>query len=111
MTPEELTACFKMKKHPENGFFLEKHYDAPDNIRPASGMIYYYVAENELTDFHKIDCDEYWCFNAGASLEVWTIDETKELKIRLLGIENDHEPSLFIPKGTIFASRHPKNVS
>lgn len=44
-------------------------------IWQGSGSIYYFVAPGEITEFHRIDCDEYWCYNAGSPLEVWSVKD------------------------------------
>ena len=109
MTADGLMKKMGMKAHEENGAFLEAHYKHDGDGRAASGSIYYYVAADEYSEFHRIDCDEYWCYAEGSPLEVWMIDREGKLSIRLLGVEDGCEPMLYIPKGTIFASRHTGN--
>lgn len=111
MTAEELAKRFGMKVHLEHGLFVERHYKYDGNDRPASGSIYYYVDANERTEFHRIDCDEYWSYNAGSTLELWIIMPDGKLQISKCGITNDAEPTIYVPKGAIFASRHAKNVN
>lgn len=110
MTPESLMKHFSMEEHAENGSFVEKHYKHTGDGRPASGMIYYYVAAGERTEFHVIDCDEYWCYTAGSPLEIWCVDESGKLTVNRLGIEEDCEPGVYVRHGIIFASRHPKGA-
>jgi hypothetical protein len=95
-----------MKIHEEKGLFVERHYENKGNERAASGSIYYFVDKDEKTDFHRIDCDEYWCYNIGSTIELWIIDTEEKLNIRKCGITEDAEPSIYIPSGAIFASRH-----
>ena len=71
----------------------------------------YFVDKNEKTDFHRIDCDEYWCYNAGSTLELWIINSDGKLIIRKCGIAEDAEPTIYIPSGAIFASRHSANCN
>lgn len=111
MTSEELAKKFGMKVHEENGLFVENHYKHVGDGRPASGSIYFYVDAEEKTAFHRIDCDEYWIFNAGATLEVWIIMPDGKLQIRNCGITDDAEPTIYVPKGVIFASRHAKGTN
>lgn len=108
MTAEELKNRFSMEAHQENGAFAECHYENREPGRAASGSIYYYVAPGEVTAFHVIDCDEYWCYTAGANLELWQFDEAGVLTRHLLGIEGDAVPLVYLRKGTYFASRHPQ---
>lgn len=108
MTAKELMQKNAMEAHVENGAFLEKHYENKEPGRPASGSIYYYVDCDEITEFHQIDCDEYWCYTLGSPLELWLVDETGEITVKKLGVEDGCEPFVYVKKGTIFASRHEK---
>lgn len=95
----------------ENGVFIEKHYESSKPGRADSGSIYYYVAPGERTEFHRIDCDEYWCHNAGADIELWALSPDGLLKKTLLGTSEAAEPLAFFRRGEIFASRLPKESS
>ena len=106
ITAEELAARFGLEKHPENGAFLERHYEAGAAERAASGSIYYYVAPDEITKFHAIDCDEYWCYAAGTPLQLWQIDPSGNVSVSVLGIEEGCLPFVFVKAGTVFGSRH-----
>lgn len=94
-----------MQAHPENGFFVERHYENPETERAASGSIYYYIAAGERTKFHGIDCDEYWCYTKGAPVEVWQIDVEGVCTVQRLGVEEGCEPAVYIRKGTLFAGK------
>ncbi len=103
---DELMKYFSMEEHPENGQFVEKHYVQEGEGRAASGSIYYYVAPGEKTAFHRIDCDEYWCYVAGDTLDLWQVSPEGEVSVMKLGIEKGAEPFVYVKKGRIFASRH-----
>ncbi len=107
---EDLVKKYNMQKHEENGMFIECNEDNNKNIRPSSGFIYYYVSPGEKTEFHKIDCDEYWSYNAGSAIELWVIDTNGKLNIKYCGIENNAEPTVLFKKGEIFASRLSKDA-
>lgn len=109
MKASELIKKYTMEKHIENGAFIERHYVDDENKRAESGSIYYYVAPGEITEFHRIDCDEYWCYNAGATIETWSFDKDGKLKKQLLGITEGAEPFIFFRRGEIFASRLSKD--
>lgn len=111
MISEELAKRFGMNEHEENGLFVECHYKHVGEGRPASGCIYYYVGADEKTEFHRIDCDEYWSYNAGSTLEVWLIMPDGKMKISKCGITDDAEPTIYVPKGTIFAGRHAEGTN
>lgn len=102
---DELIRRYDADRHVENGMFIERHYPADGSVRPASGSIYYYVKPGERTLFHKIDCDEYWSYNAGSTLELWVIGLDGSLRIMHCGITEGAEPTIRLAAGEIFASR------
>ena len=106
MRADELAMLFDLDKHMENGRFLEKNEPPSGQTRSSSGCMYYYVAPGELTKFHRLDCDEYWCYNAGAVLELWLLSPDGSLRIEKCGVGSGAEPMVRVPKGTVFASRH-----
>lgn len=108
MRADELITRYSVENHPENGVYIERHYPFSGIGRADSGSIYYYVRPGETTQFHRIDCDEYWCYNAGSPLEVWSIRDGI-LKKMICGIMPDAEPILFLQRGEIFASRLSKD--
>ena len=110
MRAEELVKRYAMQTHPENGCFVERHYPAAEPGRPASGSIYYFVGPAERTKFHRVDCDEYWCYIAGTPLEVWQFAKDGSLSVTRLGVEPDCDPLLYIEKGVVFAARHGQQV-
>lgn len=105
MKAKELVQRYAMEQHIENGIFIERHYESDSSDRPDSGSILYYVAPGEYTEFHRIDCDEYWCYNAGATIEVWSFDNDGILHKHFLGTGEGAEPFIFLRRGEIFASR------
>jgi len=110
MRADELAERYAMGPHVENGRFCLCHESAGCGQRPASGSIYYYVSPGERTEFHKIDCDEYWIFNAGCALEIWVIETDGALRIRHCGTAAGAEPKVFFRAGEIFASRLSENA-
>lgn len=105
MTAAELIGRYGADMHVENGLFVECHYPAEGEERPASGSMYYYVRPGERTRFHSIDCDEYWSYNAGSTLELWVVGLDGRLSIRRCGITEGGEPTIRLAAGEIFASR------
>ena len=103
---EELAERYEMQPHVENGSYLECHYEHTGEGRAASGSIYYYVGAQEITAFHVIDCDEYWCYNAGTPLEVWQADPDGAVRMTVLGAGEGCEPLIYLKSGVKFASRH-----
>ena len=105
-TAEELVARFGMSPHVENGSYIEKHFAYDGEGRAPSGSIYYYVAPDERTEFHVIDCGEYWCYTAGSPLDIWLVDKNGTVTVKKLGIDEGCEPFVYVESGTIFASKH-----
>ena len=110
MKANELIKKYNFMPHPEDGLFKIEHYNYEYEGRAPSGSIYYYVFPDIDTRFHVIDCDEYWVYILGSTMELWVIDKNGKLSVKLLGVEEDANPMYFIPKGSIFAARHKKNV-
>lgn len=106
MRAEDLVRQYRMIPHEEDGAFLERHYEDRVSARPASGAIYYYLGPEQKSNFHVIDCDEYWVHNAGTPLEIWLIAADGTLTKKLLGVGLGLEPMVHIPKGTIFGAKH-----
>lgn len=109
MQAKELNRKYCRDEHIERGTFVELGEQRRPGVRDAHGAIYYYVAPGEHTKFHRIDCDEYWCYHAGADLEVWCIDDG-HISVTRLGCGEDCVPLLLIRQGTIFASRSRKDA-
>lgn len=105
MEIQKLTEKYNMKPHEENGSYSECNYQFSEEGRAPSGSAYFYTPPGETTLFHRIDCDEYWSYNAGSSLEVWIVFPDGTLEIKKLGTDEDAEPLLFFPKGVVFGSR------
>lgn len=107
MTAKELMRRYEMHTHVEHGAFLERHDPSPSAGRAASGLMYYYVSPGERTEFHRIDCDEYWCYAEGATLELWTVSEDGHVSTARLGTADGCEPVILVKKGMVFAAKCP----
>lgn len=106
MKAEDLVRQYRMLPHEENGFYLERHYEAEGEARPASGSIYYYLGPTDESQFHVIDCDEYWVHSAGTPLVIWKISPEGVVSRSMLGVGLGLEPLVHIPAGTIFGAKH-----
>lgn len=109
MKAKDLITRYSMDEHPENGVFIEKHYVSDKKGRADSGSMYYYVDPGEITSFHRIDCDEYWIYNAGSDIELWSFTPEGKLKKQMLGVLEGSEPMVYLKSGEIFASRLSKD--
>lgn len=105
VSANELAARFNMQAHEEGGSFFELEPRDTDT-RSACGSIYYHLPQDQVSDFHQIDCDEFWAYSAGDTLELWVIGTDGTLSIELLGASEGAQPLIKIAAGCIFAARH-----
>ncbi len=108
----------EMQKHPEGGYFRETYraqevitetglpsrYSGERNIATA---IYYLLAEDDFSAFHRIKSDEIWHFYQGTGLELFEINTEGNLGKILLGPDPDRgmQFQYTIAAGNWFASR------
>lgn len=108
-TAAELIKRFGLSPHVEGGAFRELYREGFDRSgpRPAHGVIYYMLGEDEMSDFHVLDADEYWLWHAGADIELWSYPQGKpeELKVERMGMGEGAQPCVLMPAGTIFGAR------
>lgn len=110
MKADELIKYFPMEKHVENGLFLVNNPPCDSHERQPSGCMYFYYYPNSDSKFHRLDCNEYWIYSAGAVLEMWLISPNGKLEVKKLGAEAGAQPTILVEAGTIFAGRHKKMV-
>ncbi len=106
---KKLKEGYHLEKHLEGGWFSEIYTSSitSNDGRPIAGSIYLLLIADEISHFHKIDCDEIWYYHAGCGVRIITLDKTGK-KENLLGInpKNNEHPSVIVPKGTIFAAEN-----
>ena len=102
---KNLSKRYQMDPHEEGGSFVDLKAERVAGTRDASGAIYYYLPPDQVADFHVIDCDEYWAFVAGDTLELWIVSPDGKLSAELLGVEASADPLVFVPAGCMFAAR------
>lgn len=80
-----------LEKHVEGGYF-KRVYASQTLIsvpsqqqRPICTSIYYLLAGEDFSAFHRLKSDEIWSFNYGSSLTIYIIDEQGNLKTVVLG--------------------------
>lgn len=105
---EDLKKFYKLEPHVEGGFFSEI-YTSPfsQSNRATAGSIYFLLAGNNISHFHKIDCDELWYYHEGDGLKIYTLQDG-ELEEILLGknFERGQVTTAIIPAGAIFAAEN-----
>lgn len=105
---EDLKKFYKLEPHVEGGFFSEI-YTAPfsQNSRATAGSIYFLLSADNVSHFHKIDCDEIWYYHEGDGLKIYIL-RGGALEEILLGkdFERGQVTSAIIPAGAIFAAEN-----
>jgi len=105
---ETLKKIYSLAAHVEGGYFSEV-YTSPfaENGRPTAGSIYFLLDKNDISHFHKIDCDEIWYYHEGGGLKIFIIQNGK-LETFLLGknVEQNQRAMVIIPAGAIFAAEN-----
>ena len=105
---EDLKNFYSLEAHVEGGYFSEV-YTSPfaQNNRATAGSIYFMLVKNDISHFHKIDCDEIWYYQEGGGLKITLIDKG-EVKEILLGKDTKKNQKFMaiIPADTIFAAEN-----
>lgn len=110
MAENDYTKRFSMAPHVEGGRFCELYAEEKkEGERAASGVIYYALASGEHAQFHCLDCDEYWLYHAGDSLEIWAYLPDGQRRVERLGMEEGAQPCVLLKAGWIFGAKAPKN--
>ena len=87
-----------LKKHPEGGYFAEIYRSTEmiikehlperfNNSRVFSTAIYFLLANDDFSSFHKLKADEIWHFYSGSPMILYEID--KESKLHKSVLSND----------------------
>ena len=64
----EIIKLFGMQQHPEGGWYVETHRDQTQDARAQSTSIYFLLAADQVSAWHKVDAVEYWFWHGGAPL-------------------------------------------
>ena len=102
---EKLAENLHMSLQEEGGMVKENHYPFPGPGRASSGQSYYYFRPNVPTQFHTLDCDEYWIYHAGRDLEAWIIDPEGNLEVRRFGTSPGADLCIYLKQGVAFAAK------
>ena len=106
--------------HPEGGYFTET-YCSPDVIgqaglppryssdRLGAKAIYFLLddAQAQVSRFHRVKCEEAWCYHAGESLTLFVIHRDGALERLPLGLNLDagERPHIVIPHDVWFGAK------
>ncbi|HKU50185.1 MAG TPA: cupin domain-containing protein [Nitrososphaera sp.] len=82
-------ARLKLKKHPEGGFYRETYrakmeltLPGFEGSRNACSSIYYLLADDQISAFHRIKSDEIWHHYAGGSLVLYKLEKDEKKKMK-----------------------------
>lgn len=103
----------RLKPHPEGGYFA-RIYSSDTTIitqtkqcRAQLSAIYYYLAGEDFSAWHRLNADEIWhYYDGGSAVTIYAI-VGERLTLKTLGNPNQHEGATFqvpIPAHTWFAA-------
>ena len=101
MTVEAIIGALSLEPHPEGGFFRETFRDSRViNGRAASTAIYYLLAKDQLSHWHRIDASEVWHWYGGAPLAL-SLRQGERVETQRLGCNllEGERPQLVVPAG------------
>lgn len=110
-----LVKRLELAPHPEGGFFKET-YRAPQRVhsstqggeRCAFTSIYFLLADENYSAWHRVKADESWFFHTGGDLAVYSLVPNQAgvpaLKVQTLGLSSGCF-ELTVPGGTWFAAK------
>lgn len=107
-----------LQAHPEGGYFKET-YRSPDLIeadalperyqaeRACAAAIYFLLPGDQVSKFHRLQCDELWAYHAGESLTVYLIDLSGELHQMTLGphLDKGEQAQILLPHHVWFGAK------
>ncbi len=99
MTAQEIIDHLNLQKHPEGGWYRET-FRADSQGRSTATCIYFLLAADEVSHWHRVDAAEIWLYHAGAPL-VLSISETDTgpATDHVLGPDLDRgAPQVIVPK-------------
>jgi predicted cupin superfamily sugar epimerase len=96
MNETDVVRALGLAPHPEGGHFRETFrseelpFELPDRgKRSASTSIYFLLAGDDFSAFHRVRSDEIWHHYLGASLELHTLDAVEGHRVTRLGSRLD----------------------
>lgn len=107
-----------LKPHLEGGYFVET-YQSPDNLqqpglpqrysadRLSAKAIYFLLSGDQASKFHRLKCEEIWCYHGGAPLTLSIIHRNGHLQQLQLGPhwEQGEQFQVAVPHGVWFGAR------
>jgi predicted cupin superfamily sugar epimerase len=108
MTSSDIIRLLDLKPHPEGGHYCETLRDSMTyGGRPVSTAIYFLLAAEEISHWHRIDSIEVWHWYAGAPLALSMYVDGEHIVTVRLGPDliSGERPQAFIPAGAWQSAR------
>lgn len=108
LSAEEVVALLELEPHPEGGWYRETWRHLPaEGGRGAGSAIYYLLAAEQLSHWHRVDAAEVWHHYAGAALELSLSADGKLIERQRLGknLMAGERPQLLVPQGAWQSAR------
>ncbi|MBI5906240.1 MAG: cupin domain-containing protein [Deltaproteobacteria bacterium] len=110
--PRKIVAEYRLKRHPEGGWFREVHRSAhpPVRIHGYPGpratftVIYFLLARGDFSAFHRLRGEETWIHLAGDPLEL-VVMSRRVRKVLLDSATRRGKPIAVVPAGALQAAR------
>jgi predicted cupin superfamily sugar epimerase len=83
---QEIVRLLGMQRHPEGGWYVETHRTpSEDGERAAATTIYFLLAADQVSAWHKVDATEIWLWQAGAPLALTISEDGVQARSQRLG--------------------------
>lgn len=108
MTSSDIIRLLDLKPHPEGGHYCETIRDPMTyGSRPVSTAIYFLLAAEEVSHWHRIDSIEVWHWYAGAPLALSIYADGEQIVNLRLGTDliSGERPQAFVPAGAWQSAR------
>ena len=98
---------YKLIPHGDGAYFIEPYSSSSSsNERAFAASIYFLLDQNDITPFHKLDCDDIWFYHQGVGMNVYFVEKDNTVSVRQLGIGEGQNPMVIVPKNTIFGAEN-----
>jgi predicted cupin superfamily sugar epimerase len=107
----EMIGLLDLSPHPEGGWYRETFRDSRriEGGRAASTAIYFLLARDEVSHWHRVDAAEIWLWHAGAALALSVFGDAGAggLRTHRLGIDlrAGERPQAVVPAGAWQSAR------
>ena len=98
---QEIVRMLGMQPHPEGGWYVETHRadaEGSDGRAPMTA-IYFLLATDQVSAWHKVDATEIWLWPAGAPLALTVSEDGVTARTRRIGpdLRSGDRPQAIVP--------------